>query len=498
MGIKDFHQSTSHLLEEVHISKYRGQRLGCDASSWLHRGANPWGWELHAGMEPWRERGEDPPWVEFAMRMVHTVQEAGAVPVVVFDGCRNPAKAVTNQARSKSKADKRCQAEELLVAGQQEEAIKKFKQTVNVTPEMAHQLMLKLSAVGIEFMVAPYEADAQLAYLQSIPAQLGGVCAVITEDSDLVAFGTTRILFKCTQDGYAKEFTAERAFAVGNGSSMKGQVNFEGWNKEMLMLTCILSGCDYLPSLRGIGFRTAYKMVSFRKEIAGVVKEIRGCDRWTKEEVERYVQGLHAAILAFKHALVWDPSTKSCTRLHPLAQGDVEHMKTHTPELYSFIGPDITQTVAEGVACGRINPRTLEPFSISTVSECQQTESIAFQSQGTKVPLQERMTSSVSLSIMLDTAARRKLFGMLNSSEQLHVEERGEETKDGSNNIVATIVCGNGHKSADEYGKPSYAPESFGPPKRPRHSSSAAPPRQAASVSESIRKFFAPVGAKAM
>lgn len=38
-------------------------------------------------------------------------------------------------------------------------------------------------------MVAPYEADAQLAYLSSLEVDKGGVVAVITEDSDLIAYG---------------------------------------------------------------------------------------------------------------------------------------------------------------------------------------------------------------------------------------------------------------------------------------------------------------------
>lgn len=41
----------------------------------------------------------------------------------------------------------------------------------------------------MEFIVAPYEADAQLAYLSSLDADLGGIEAVITEDSDLIAYG---------------------------------------------------------------------------------------------------------------------------------------------------------------------------------------------------------------------------------------------------------------------------------------------------------------------
>jgi len=46
-----------------------------------------------------------------------------------------------------------------------------------------------LKSEKIEFVVAPYEADAQLAYLSHLGVENGGVAAVITEDSDLIAYG---------------------------------------------------------------------------------------------------------------------------------------------------------------------------------------------------------------------------------------------------------------------------------------------------------------------
>lgn len=45
-----------------------------------------------------------------------------------------------------------------------------------------------LKAENIEFLVAPYEADAQLAYLSSLTAEKGGIAAVVTEDSDLICY----------------------------------------------------------------------------------------------------------------------------------------------------------------------------------------------------------------------------------------------------------------------------------------------------------------------
>ena len=60
-----------------------------------------------------------------------------------------------------------------------------------------HQECRKL---GVECIVAPYEADAQLAYLQ----KEGIVDFVITEDSDLLVFGCQRVLYKMDESGKGK------------------------------------------------------------------------------------------------------------------------------------------------------------------------------------------------------------------------------------------------------------------------------------------------------
>jgi len=52
----------------------------------------------------------------------------------------------------------------------------------------------------VECFVAPFEADAQLAYLSKIKY----IDLVITEDSDLLAFGAEKILFKYDKIGFGK------------------------------------------------------------------------------------------------------------------------------------------------------------------------------------------------------------------------------------------------------------------------------------------------------
>lgn len=57
------------------------------------------------------------------------------------------------------------------------------------SPAFYNDLKQALQRDGVECIVAPYEADAQLAYL----SRTGYVHAVISEDSDLLPFGCTRV-----------------------------------------------------------------------------------------------------------------------------------------------------------------------------------------------------------------------------------------------------------------------------------------------------------------
>lgn len=46
-----------------------------------------------------------------------------------------------------------------------EAGFKKLVDSIDITPDIAYRLIVELKKRNIQFIVAPYEADAQLAYL---------------------------------------------------------------------------------------------------------------------------------------------------------------------------------------------------------------------------------------------------------------------------------------------------------------------------------------------
>lgn len=136
------------------------------------------------------------------------------IPVFVFDGDRLPAKAATEAERRAARAAARRRGLALLAEGNSRAARKELAKSIDVTPEMAQKLIqvrgrtpyhaegdhgpdlrtLHTTPPGplqllvherIEFIVAPYEADAQLGFMY----RQGIVDLVITEDSDALPYG---------------------------------------------------------------------------------------------------------------------------------------------------------------------------------------------------------------------------------------------------------------------------------------------------------------------
>lgn len=93
------------------------------------------------------------------------------------------------------------EAESLYKAGKYDLAAKKYGESASVTADIIEQFINMLKEREIEYIVAPYEADAQLAYLSLNDL----VSCVFTEDSDLLVYGCKRALFKMDQDGDGME-----------------------------------------------------------------------------------------------------------------------------------------------------------------------------------------------------------------------------------------------------------------------------------------------------
>ncbi|RLJ02570.1 MAG: flap endonuclease-1 [Candidatus Aenigmatarchaeota archaeon] len=185
--------------------------------------------------------------------------EEGIKPVFVFDGEPPEFKSATNLERRERREEARKRYEDALQRGDIEEARKYAMQSTTVHEEMISDSKNLLEAMGVPYVQAPSEGEAQAAYI----CRKGAAWSVASQDYDSLLFGAPRLL---------------RNIAITGKRKMPGRLQYVDVKPELLVLDEILKnlqitreklivlgmlvGTDYNPGgVRGIGPKTALKMV---------------------------------------------------------------------------------------------------------------------------------------------------------------------------------------------------------------------------------------------
>ncbi|XP_053768917.1 exonuclease 1 isoform X2 [Desmodus rotundus] len=336
MGIQGLLQFIKEASEPIHVRKYKGQAVAVDTYCWLHKGAIACAEKLAKG-EPTDK------YVGFCMKFVNMLLCHGIKPILVFDGCTLPSKKEVEASRRERRQANLLKGKQLLREGKVSEARECFTRCVNITHAMAHQVIKAARAQGVDCLVAPYEADAQLAYL----SKAGIVQAIITEDSDLLAFGCKKVILKMDQVGNGLEIDQAR---LGMCRQLGGV-----FTEEKFRYMCILSGCDYLSSLRGIGLAKACKVLRLANnpDIVKVIKKIGYYLKMNITVPEDYIKGFIRANNTFLYQLVFDPIRRKLIPLNDYGD-DID------PEALSYAGRYIDDSIALQIALGNKDINTFE------------------------------------------------------------------------------------------------------------------------------------------
>ncbi|KAF8038606.1 hypothetical protein BT93_B1206 [Corymbia citriodora subsp. variegata] len=132
--------------------------------------------------------------------------------------------------------------------------------------------------MGVPVVEAPSEAEAQCAAL----CKAGKVYAVASEDMDSLTFGAPRFLRHLMDPSARKVPVME--FEI---YKILEEMNLD---MDQFIDLCILSGCDYCESVRGIGGLTALKLIRRHGSIENILGNINKQryqipDNWPYREV---------------------------------------------------------------------------------------------------------------------------------------------------------------------------------------------------------------------
>lgn len=188
--------------------------------------------------------------------------EQGIKPVYVFDGKPPNLKGgeLAKRAEKRDEAQKLLQAAE--EAGNVEDMDKFNRRLVKVTKTHNEEAKQLLKLMGVPYIDAPCEAEAQCAAL----VKAGKVFATATEDMDALTFGANVLLRRLT-------FSEARKLPVQEFHFDKVLQGLE-LNKDEFIDLCIMLGCDYTDSIKGVGPKRAIELIKTHRSLEKIIENL--------------------------------------------------------------------------------------------------------------------------------------------------------------------------------------------------------------------------------
>ncbi|KAL7466777.1 hypothetical protein ACHAXS_007063 [Conticribra weissflogii] len=351
MGVKGLLPCLQSITRAVPLERYRGLAAAVDAMSWLHKGIFACNVKTLAKSQRSNSTStssEELNCVNYAIKKAETLQQKfGLEILLVIDGDSLPSKKEENEQRraERDKAFEKAVAAEN--AGDNRAARRFYAQSCSITYSIRYELIKACKEASISFLVAPYEADAQMARL----SHTNMVDLVITEDSDILAYGCPRALFKIdfdTSQGQEIQLMKD----IGENDTLP----FKNWTHDMFVFMCIISGCDYCNGVPGIGIKLAHKIVRAHRTPAKIFNALRVAGRMPPDFEEKF----WIAFRTFRHQRVFCLSKGLIEPLWPISGS--KHSSNEN-NLWPFLGNHIENHMAREVAEGLLHPSKKIPWS---------------------------------------------------------------------------------------------------------------------------------------
>jgi len=227
--------------------------------------------------------------------------EMGFKIIYVFDGVPPSLKEVEIKRRAKVKEEALKKYETALAEGKTAEARSYAQMTSRLKDYMNEDSKRLLGLMGVPWMQAPSEGEAQAAHL----AKKGDADFCSSQDYDSLLFGAPCLLRNLTISGRRKiprkqvyvEVTPETV-------ELKRVLKDLSITYEQLIDLGILIGTDFNPDgIKGIGPKTALKLIREHKTLEGAVSAIKGAEFPVEPQRIREIF-LHPAVTD-SYSIVW-------------------------------------------------------------------------------------------------------------------------------------------------------------------------------------------------
>lgn len=246
-------------MKENEIKNYFGRKVAIDASMSIYQFLIA---VRSDGNQLTNEAGETTSHLMGLFYRTIRMLENGIKPVYVFDGKPPQLKSGELAKRTERREEAQKQLTEAQQAGDVENIEKFSRRLVKVTPQHNKECKELLDLMGVPYIDAPCEAESQCAEL----VKGGKVYAMASEDMDSLTFGAKILLRHLT-------FSEARKMPIQEFYYDKVLEDLE-FTQEQFIDLCILLGCDYCESIKGVGPVKAIKLIQDHKCIENAIKEL--------------------------------------------------------------------------------------------------------------------------------------------------------------------------------------------------------------------------------
>lgn len=271
MGIKNLHTFLKKHCLSVYktypLSRYKDKTLAIDLSIYLFK------YRIVYNSK----------WLDAFLNMINVFLESGIRLIVVYDTTAPPEKELERKMRSAARAKLRIKLENIktnweiikhelpeiienmpltddimfqhfmnkhvypISQSQIEEEIKKMENSLVFIGEKEYELTKELfKTCGIDYLYAEGEAESACSVLN----QTNQVFGIITDDTDVLAYGGTRLIYKIDLEN-------KTCIEVDHADIL----NAISFTREMFLDFCIMCGTDYNKTIPRIGIEKSFKLI---------------------------------------------------------------------------------------------------------------------------------------------------------------------------------------------------------------------------------------------
>jgi flap endonuclease-1 len=245
------------VMHERTLEDFRGKLVVVDASMWLHQFLS----SIRApdGTPLMNSKGQVTSHLVGLSGRVPKILMAEIRPVFVFDG-KPPALKDRERERRRGLKEEASAQYKIAVQEGDVESMRKFaSRTSALTSQIITDAKNFLDALGIPYVQAPMEADAQCAHM----VKNGDAFAVATNDADALLFGAPRIIRNLSLVGKRKKANKLSFETILPEEILLSEnLNQLDISHDQLLALAMLVGTDYnYGGIKGIGPKNALKLV---------------------------------------------------------------------------------------------------------------------------------------------------------------------------------------------------------------------------------------------